>query len=329
MTDQSQQDISRPVRQFVGPVETALRADMTVAQSLSELRSRRIEHGITYFYAVDENGRLLGVVPARKLLLSEPGQRLGDVMIGPAVSVQADAPLEDAMELFAMHRLLALPVVERDGRLIGQIDVALYAEEALDLGEKRRLDDLFQLMGLSVQPAKRAAAKMGFRRRMPWLLCNIAGGLACALIAAFFRVVLDRVVLLEIFIPVVLTLSEAVSMQSMTIGLQNLRGSQVRWRALLARGLAEWRTVGLLGLVSAAIVGAAGLLVAQGPRPMLVIAASVAISMTAAAAVGTTLPALLHAMKLDPKVAAGPVVLAACDVVTTATYLALASWWLL
>ena len=324
----NQSDLSRPAEQFMWPVETAIRADGTIAAALDSLRARKIDRAITYFYAVDADGRLLGVMPTRRLLLESTDQRVEDLMERPPICVRGSSTLGEAMELFALHHLLALPVVDDDGKLIGQLDVELYAEEAVDVAEKHRVIDLFQLIGLSVQQVRQGSAWAGFKIRMPWLLFNIMGGIMCAVIANHFRLVLSEVLLLAMFIPLVLTLSEAVSMQSMTMSLQYLRG-RVRWGMLLRRGAKEWRTGVLLGLCSGLLVGLAATFWSPTATTVAAIFLSIAASMLAAATIGTSVPMILHALKLDPKVAAGPVVLMMADTLTTFVYLGLATSLLL
>jgi magnesium transporter len=309
----------------MAPAETALRGDLTVAEALDELRGRSIARAITYFYIIDADGKLMGVVSTRALLLGAPKQALGELMQGSLVSVRADETLEEAMEVFAQHRLLALPVVDRAGVLVGQLDVGLYAEEALDLGEKHRVDDLFQLMGMSMEQT-RGSAVAGYRSRMPWLLCNIGGGVACAVIASLFHELLSGVVMLAVFIPLVLTLSEAVSMQAVTLGLPLLRPG-VSLRRVAGRLRAEWGVAGLIGLSCATIAAAVGALWGRLDAAAA-IGASVAATMVLAATIGALVPAALHALRLDPRVAAGPVVLMVGDVVTTTVYLAVGLWWL-
>ena len=322
-----QTDLSRPVGQFLQPAETTLRADTTIGAALAALQGKRIEQKAIYFYAVDEQRRLLGVVSARKLLLSDPGERVQEIMDRPAVSIRATATLEEAMELFALYRLLALPVVDDEERLIGQIDVSLYAEEAMDLGEAHRVADLFQLLGMSVQHVKQRRALWAYRLRMPWLLCNVAGGLACAVIAAAFARVLAEVVMLAMFLPLVLTLSEAIAMQSMALSLQFLHAGGPRWRRTRLRLAAEWRAALLIALTCAVLAALAAGFWANG-RPVAVIAVSVAGAMICAASLGTLIPVLLHALRMDPKVAAGPVALMLSDMLTTALYLGLGTVWL-
>jgi magnesium transporter len=330
MSPAGHHDLSAPVSKFVTPVETALPANLTVGDALARLQGKNINHKIVYFYAVDEEGRLLGIVSTRKLLVSRPQTRVAEITESPAISVRADDTLEIAMELFAMHRLLALPVVNDKGQLLGAIDVQFYteetmdlAQEATDLAQQQRANDLFQLIGMSLEHYRKGSAWSGFAFRMPWLLCNIASGLACAALVATFHLVLAKVLLVAMFIPLVLTLGEAVSMQSMTLTLQYLhRGAGFRERVRL-RGGSELGTSLLLGLACGLAVALTASFLAQRGQESasLVVGASVVLSMLVSGLMGVGIPALLHVLRLDPKLAAGPVTLMLADVFTTGIYL--------
>lgn len=329
MANGNGKELSRPVRDFALAVETALQADMTIAEALVSLRKRTIEHKVIYFYVVSGDGKLLGVIPTRRLLLEDPSRRIQDVMAPNPIAVRDNATLEDAMELFAMHRLLALPVIDGEGRLMGHIDIDLYADEAVDLSERQRSAEVFQLIGVSLQQVRTKSAWSSFRLRMPWLLCNIFGGVACAAIAAYFHLVLAEVLLLAMFIPLVLTLSESISMQSMTITLEQMRVTRSPWLGLKRRASVEWKATAMVAIVCAGLVGLAATLWGKGLHPATVIGTSIMLSMAVSASIGAIMPAALHTFKLDPKVAAGPVVLMLADVITTLAYLSLATWMLL
>ena len=329
MTELLTTDLDRPVRDFISPVETQLQIGWTVSRAIDDLRQRNIASQLTYFYVVDEQGRLAGVLPTRKLLLSPPQTPLVELLSGQAVSLPQTMTLAEAMEEFAIHRLLALPVVDDQGKLLGLIDVQLYAEEATDLAEANRLSDLYQLIGVSVQQLRHGRGLASFRARMPWLLGNILSGLACAAVAAIFHHVLGAVLLLAMFIPLVLTLSEAVSMQSMTLTLQYLHGVSSPMKRLRMRLISEWRTALLLSACSAVLVALAATFWPSGLRASSVILLSVFVSMVISATLGTIIPFSLHLRKLDPRVAAGPMVLMLSDVIATTFYLALATILLL
>jgi Mg/Co/Ni transporter MgtE len=94
---------------------------------------------VVYFYVVDLTGRLVGVVPTRKLLLSAPEVTVEDIMIRRLVKLPATATVRDACELFTLYRFLALPVVASNGRLLGVIDIELYTDELDQLGDAEKL----------------------------------------------------------------------------------------------------------------------------------------------------------------------------------------------
>lgn len=321
-------DLKRPVSQFTSPVDAAVQSGQTVAQALEFLRSRPLGQKIFYIYVVDEAGRLVGVMPTRSFLVAEPRQLVDNVMITSVISVTADTPLEEVMEVFAIYRLLALPVVDGENKLLGAVDVQLYAEEMVDLAQTHQAAEVFQLIGVSAEASKYRSPVRGFRLRMPWLVFNIVGGLACALISWFFGRALQEVLLISMFVPLVLALSESISMQSMTLVMQMLHGATVPWKQLYKRLVVEWKTAMLIGLASGLSVGAAAMLWRQGVMAPGVIAASILASMTIAASIGVLLPATLHALRLDPKLAAGPLVLMSGDICALTLYLGLATWLL-
>ena len=117
---------------------------------------------IVYFYVVDDEDRLKGVIPAKSLLLSPPEARVADIMLRQVIAIPAGATVLDACEFFVLHRFLAFPVVDAERRLLGAIDVELYTDELHDLGRRQRpSDDLFQLIGVHLGPG--TAAQSGQR----------------------------------------------------------------------------------------------------------------------------------------------------------------------
>lgn len=322
-------DLSRPVKDFAIPVHTTLNQDQTIEEALNSLRGRKIDEKIIYFYVVDDQGCLQGIVPTRQLLLNEPHQTIKEIMKYSVVRLSEEQTLEEAMELLSTHQLLALPVVDKKQRLKGIIDVQIYLEESFDIADARHSSDVFQILGLTLEMGKRKSPWKSYRIRMPWILCNMAGGIACAVVSFFYQSVLAKVLLLAMFIPLILTLSESISMQSMTQSLHLVRQPNISWRRIFHRIFIEGKMVILLALTCGIAVGIISLFWGGGLGPSVTIAVSLFIAISLSASVGASVPLLLHAGSLDPKVASGPVVLMLADVITTTLYLSLATWWLL
>jgi magnesium transporter len=164
-------------------------------------------------------------------------------------------------------------------------------------------------------------------------MCNISGGIAAALLCGFFhdhtfRDQLERFALLALFIPVVLALAESVSIQSVSLAEQLLRGQPPSWRVIVQKLRTEFMVGVLLGGAAGLLVGLAALAWLHELRLALCVLEGIAAGATVAAVLGTIVPNVLHRFKLDPRVAAGPIVLALTDVITLVCYFSAAKWML-
>ena len=313
---------------------TRLHPDQRVTEALAWLRDNPPAERIIYFYVLDDEGRLAGVVPTRRLLLAAPDQRIGEIMVRQLVSVPAEATVLEACELFIQYRFLALPVVDAQHRMIGVVDVELYTEELGSLSDARNLDELFQQIGVRVAGAEQRSSLGAFRRRFPWLGCNLAAGLLAAFLSGVFEDTVKGAVALSFFIPVVLNLAESVSSQSVGLTIHLLQGQKPSWRALPAQLRGELSTGLLLGTACGMIIGLVALVWLQlrgganATRVALALLGGIAAGVTLSAVLGLTVPLLLRLLRLDPRVAAGPIVLAGADIVTILAYLNLARWLL-
>jgi magnesium transporter len=317
-------NLDRPITAYVRSDFVSLHADQTVAQTLRALRGQNLGERVVYFYVVDGDGRLVGVLPTRRLLMAAEETRLADIMQRNVLSVPATATLLLACEMFVMHRLLAFPVVGDAQKLVGIIDVSLFTDEIFDLSERHSADDLFQLVGVRLAQSRNAKPWIGFRRRFPWLLCNVAGGLACAFLAGLYESFLDSAIILALFIPIVLALAESVSMQSMTLTLQAMHGAQVDWAFLRRIVGREFLTAALLGAGTGLLVGVVSYTWRATGLVAVAIAGTIVLSVVSACLLGVLPPAGVRACRGDPRIAAGPVVLAVADVATLLLYFNLA-----
>lgn len=301
-----------------------LESRLTVAETLEAVRREPPTDRVVYLYVVDALGRLEGVVPIRALLFSAPERRIADLMIRRFVSLNSTATIREACEMFALYRLLALPVVDGDGRLQGIVDIELYTDELDALTDAEKRADLFQTLGVQASTETRTTALRAFVMRFPWLISNLVGGLICAVLAGRFQAELARVVALSMFIPVVLNLAESVSSQSVSLTLHLLRG-QNPTRGLVASMLRQELVTGaLLGAVCGASVALVALTWLGLGRVALCLLGGIGGGVAVAALLGMAIPLTLKAAALDPKIAAGPIALAAADVTTLFAYLGFA-----
>jgi magnesium transporter len=320
-------NLQDPVTQHMRRDFIRLDAGQTVGQALAGLRERSPEGRIIYFYVVDGDGRLQGVVPTRRLLLSPADKPIADIMVKDVVVIPMVASVLDACEFFTIFHLLAFPVVDGQRRVIGIVDVDLYTEELTDLERSRHQDDLFQLIGVHLTEAQQASPLMSFRNRFPWLLCNIAGGILAAFLAGVYQAELAwQQAVLALFIPVVLALAEGVSMQSVSLAIQTLHGRRPNWSILLNKARRELLTGVYLGAGSALLVGLVAAVWIKQLRVVLCLVGGSAGGVTGAAVIGMAMPNLLRLARRDPHLAAGPIALALSDMITLLLYFSCARW---
>ena len=310
-----------------------LDAQMSVAEALERIRREGVGERVIYFFATDTDGRLVGVLPTRRLLTAPLETRLEEIMVRKVVAIPASATVLEACEFFVLYKFFAFPVVDSARRVIGVVDVSLFAEEMMEAGdrEEERIaklgDDVFEALGFHLAQIRGVSPWRVFRYRFPWLLATVGAGTACALLAGFFEATLAGSLVIAFFLTMVLGLNESVSMQSMTLTIQALRANTLTRRWFLHNLRREMATAVLLGLTCGILVGAIVLLWRQDAKGAAVIGTSIAVSLVTACLFGFSVPSLLHSLKLDPKIAAGPVTLAVTDFCALAFYFTLA--WLM
>src|SRR3982750_4421738 len=112
-----------------------LDADMTIGEALERIRREGVGERVIYFYAIDQEKRLVGVVPTRRLLTAPLETALREVMVPRVIAVPATATVLDACEFFVLYKFLAFPVVDEQRRIVGIVDANLFAQEILEAGE--------------------------------------------------------------------------------------------------------------------------------------------------------------------------------------------------
>lgn len=318
-------DLDDPIRPHVQHELSTIRAEQSVADALASLRTRELSEKIVYLYVTTPDGLLTGVVPTRRLLMSAPDAAIGSIMVAKVLSLPDTATVGDACECFVLHKFLALPVVDGTGHLLGTVDVRLFTDEVFDMAEKREVEDVFQLIGLRLARDEGASGWASFRARSPWLLCNIAGGVTCAFIAGRFEAFLGRALVIALFVPVVLALADGVAMQSMTVTVHALHDERLDFTFLLSSLRRELVAGSLLGGASGALVALAAWLWKGAFATALAIGASMGVAVAASCLLGVILPVALRGLRADPRIAAGPFVLAGADLVGLVLYLNLSA----
>jgi len=324
-------DFDSPVIEHARKDFPLLDAEMTVGQALERIRREGVGERVIYFFAVDSDKRLVGVLPTRRLLTAALETPLKEIMIRRVVAIPATATVLDACEFFVIYKFFAFPVIDEQRRVVGLIDVGLFAEEILGSREEETRpatpapDNIFEVLGFHLDQIRGASPWRVFRFRFPWLLVTVSAGTICAILAGAFEVTLAHSLVIAFFLTMVLGLNESVSAQSMSVTIQMLRSAPVTWSWFATALRRELTTAALIGFACGTIVGVIVLIWRHDPRGAFAIGGSIALSLVSASLFGLGVPSLLHRLKLDPKIAAGPLTLALADIFALVIYFTTAS----
>ena len=297
---------------------------LTIGEALDFIYWQGIGERIVYFYVVDEEKHLLGIIPTRRLLTADRDVKVTDVMVKRLVKLPHNTTLMNACESFALHKFLALPVVDENDCILGVLDINLFTDEILTMDNRNLIDHVFETIGYRFSDVRNASAIKTFQFRFPWLIATIVSGTFCAIITGLFAVTLAKSMILAFFLAMLLGLGESVSMQSMTVTFQMLRQSNLTMGWYWKTFKKEILSAILLGTGCGMIVSIIVWVWKGFSLTVVSIGFSIFFSLIIACIIGITIPTILHAQKLDPKVSAGPITLAAVDICSLSIYFTLA-----
>lgn len=319
-------NLDEPIVAYIRKDFPYLLAGMTVETALTTIREHGIGEKIIYFYVLDDEDRVVGVLPTRRLLSEALNARLSDIMVERVIAIPHTATLYEACEFFVMYKFFAFPIINEERRIIGMIDIGLFTEEMLNIaGGERKTDPVFEALGIRLSQIKNASPLKAFRFRFPWLAATIGSGLLCALLSSVFEITLAQSLVLAFFLTLVLGLGESVSIQSMTVAIQSLHSIKPTRRWYGKEFRRELFTALLLGGACGLVTGVLVFIWRSELWPGLAIGSGIFLSITAAGLLGLSIPTLLHALRLDLKIGAGPITLAITDLCTLLFYFSLAA----
>jgi magnesium transporter len=308
----------------------SLLQSLTIAEALDDIRNRGIGERVVYFYVIDSNGQLAGVMPTRRLLTGNVESRLQDIMQRQVVTLPHTATKADACELFLSCKYLALPIVDAERKVLGVVEAALLTQEVFEsehATDQRKIDALFSTIGIHLSALQQSSPLGMFKMRFPWLITTLGSGIVAAFLASLYEATLAKNLVLVFFLSLVTGLGESVSTQSVALALQRIHSRQTKSTYLKVLRQ-ELMTAALLGLTCGVVVAVACVLWRGPNMPAAVLGVSIFLALCMSCVIGCSVPTLLHKLKLDPKIAAGPVALGITDICTLMFYYNLARWWL-
>ena len=280
---------------------------------------------IYYIYVVDDDRRLRGVLPLKKMVTHPSVSKIKHVMESDPVSVRADTPIEDVAIDFEKYDLVAMPVIDSIGRLVGQITVDDVMDEVREQSER----DYQLASGISSDVDATDSLWSQIKARLPWLLLGIVGGIVNSLILTGFEAQIAAVTALAIFIPLIGGTGGNVGVQASAIVVQGLANGRLDLKNA-GRQIGHEAMVAVMNAIVISGVVLAYVLVTQ-PKMYAVsfaVAASLFCVVIFATVFGTLVPLTLERLKINPALATGPFIQITNDVVGLLIYVAMSTWML-
>ncbi|GAV19691.1 magnesium transporter [Mariprofundus micogutta] len=305
-----------------------VRDDWPVEKVLQVLRrfGKEIEN-LNYVYVVDDDDLLVGVLSLHALLFSEPEVIVHDLAQSDFPRALAGQDQEEVARIFDKYDVLALPVVDERGELVGRIT----ADDVIDVIQEEATEDMYRLAALSDEDDLAEAVGVTARRRGIWLAVNLMTAIAASIVISQFEATIAQVVALAVLMPIVASMGGIAGTQTLTVIVRGIALGRVTF-SNARRTLIKEVSVGMVsGVTFALVIGTIASLwfPELGIRLGWIIAAAMLINLFAAALAGAMIPLTLQRLKIDPALASGTILTTVTDVVGFFSFLGLATMFLI
>lgn len=250
-------------------------------------------------YVIDENGKLLGSIPVRKLVLYGSNIRVTQIMETNLISVKVTDDQEEVASLFRRHNLITIPVVNEGFELLGRITI----DDIVDVIEEETSEDIYRMAGVGIESSVHSTIRGNISKRLPWLLVNLATAAVSALVVSMYESTIDRVAILAAFMPMVAGLGGNAGSQVIAIVVRSLALGELTY-ANAGKVLAREIATGLFnGLFLGLVIGSVTFLATGKPYLGIVISWAMVMNVFTASIAGLLVPLGLKRMGVDPAVA--------------------------
>lgn len=316
------------IGRLMQPPLAVFHPETTIAEATEQIRLLAGKAIITYGFVIAHDGKLVGIIVMRDMLLGRPDQPVSEIMLPDPFFLMPEMSLTDAMRAVLMRHYPVYPVCDLDGKLIGLVrGQMLFEAQAVELSAQPG-----SMVGVEKEERLTTAWPRSLRLRHPWLQINLFLGFIAAGVMGTFEATIDRIIALAVFVPVLIGQSSNTAVQTLSVALRAMTLGELRpgrERALIIKE--TW-----LGTLNGALTGVSaglGMLVfswmqqnSDGVILALIVFLATTISCLVAGIAGAMVPLVMRKMGSDPVAASSIVLTTITDVITLSVFLGLATW---
>lgn len=295
----------------------AVEETRTAQQAMETLRRKSDEVEDVYnIYVIDSQGVLKGIVSLKELVLANPNATLAEIMDPEPITVSEDQDQEEVANLFTKYDLVAAPVVNVKGKLVGRITV----DDVLHVVEEEASEDIARMAGITDDELQEKSVLKLSSVRLPWLVFAFCGQMVAAYILGKFEATIHETVMAVFFIPLVMAMGGNIGIQSATVLIRGLSLGDIRMQDSGRRILTEGAVGFLNGLVISILLAGGVVLFTSHDKFGIVIGIALVAVLLNAALLGTLIPLFLKRIGVDPAVATGPFITTMNDILGLLIY---------
>ena len=304
-----------------------LHESITAGEAIKTLQDQEGAEMVFYLYITDDDDRLVGIISLRALTTTSSNTTLKDIMIKNIHSIRPETDQEEVAKIVAQYNFLAVPVLDPDSKLLGIVTV----DDVVDVIREEATEDFLRMAGAGKD--REILLKSSWenaKTRLPWLFASWIGGIIAASLIGVFENMLENIIALAAFIPVILGMGGNIATQSSTIIVRGMATGRVNLGGEIKLILKEAQVGLILGTLYGVLLGLfARFIFSDVPENLgFVVGLSICASMIVAATVGTIIPLILRKLDIDPAVATGPFVTTSIDILGVLFYFMIAGLFL-
>ncbi len=290
----------------------------TVDQAIEAIRANADEvEAVHFVYMTDDANRLTGLLSLDRLILAQPDTRVLELASRKIISVGPGVDQEEVARMFQRYDLVSMAVVDEDGRLLGRIT----HDDVIDVLQEEIEEDILRMEGL--EEPELVYTNRIFKIasvRLPWLLAALGGGMVSALLVNRFQISFPELLILVAFIPVIAAMGGNIGSQSSTIVVRGFATGRIDFNNL-GRFLTREMAIGvIMGLVCGTALGVVARIWHGNIMLGLTVGLAMALAIAVSAVMGVLVPFFFRMLRVDPAIAAGPLVTTGNDVLGLAIY---------
>ena len=300
-----------------------LREEMTVGQAMAHIKKTGIHKETIYTCYITERRKLVGIVSAKDLMTTDDDVPIKDLMETEIISVYTHADQEQVAQLFTKYDLLALPVIDQDGRMVGIVTF----DDAMDVMVDEATEDITKMA--AINPSEKTYFETSVlqhaKNRIPWLLILMFTSIITGTIITRYENAFAAIPLLVSFIPMLMDTGGNCGSQSATLIIRGIALDEIRFTDLFKVMFKEFRSSLIVGAFLAVANGVRIFIQYHNPGLAVVIACSLMGTVIMAKLVGCILPLLAKKVNLDPAIMASPLITTLVDTFSILIYFNIAT----